>query len=72
MLNTPYLVEQDGHHYRAINYQLEGGESGASYMQAIANVDSEIAILDQFTAMLVAGLVVALAISAGASYLLSR
>lgn len=72
VLNTPYLVEQDGHHYRAINYQLEGGESGASYMQAIANVDSEIAILDQFTAMLVAGLVVALAISAGASYLLSR
>ena len=69
VLNTPYLVEQDGHHYRAINYQLE---SGASYMQAIANVDSEIAILDQFTAMLVAGLVVALAISAGASYLLSR
>ncbi|WP_102379386.1 sensor histidine kinase [Raoultibacter timonensis] len=72
VLNTPYLVEQDGHHYRAINYQLEGGESGASYMQAIANVDSEIAILDQFIAMLVAGLVVALAISAGASYLLSR
>lgn len=72
VLNTPYLVEQDGHRYRAINYQLEGGESGASYMQAIANVDSEIAILDQFTAMLVAGLVVALVISAGASYLLSR
>lgn len=71
-LNTPYLVEQNGHHYRAITYQLEGGGSGASYMQAIANVDSEIAILDQFTAMLVAGLVVALVISAAASYLLSR
>lgn len=72
VLNTPYPIDQNGHHYRAVNYRIEGNDGSASYMQAIANVDSEIAILNQFTAMLVGGLVVALVVSAGASYLLSR
>ncbi|WP_139651281.1 sensor histidine kinase [Raoultibacter phocaeensis] len=72
ILDTPYLIGQDGHHYRAVNYLLESNDSTVAYMQAIANVDSEIAILDQFTTMLVAGLVVALLVCAAASYLLSR
>lgn len=72
VLETPYLISQDGHHYRAANYRVEDSSGNTAYMQAIANVDSEIAILDQFTVMLVAGLAVALVVSAGASYLLSR
>ena len=74
-LDQIYAMDHNGHHYRAINHRLEGAGNSAdeaTYIQIVANVDSEIAILDQFTRTLVAGLVAALIISAAASYLLSR
>lgn len=72
LLDTAYLIEQNGHHYRAATYRTDPSVDGAEYLQTIVNVDSEVAILDQFTVTLITGLTVALLISAGASYLLSR
>lgn len=67
-----YFIEQDGHRYRAVNFRLDPAEDGATYVQAVANVDSEVAILDRFTVTLVGALAAALVVSAGLSYLLSR
>ena len=72
LLDTAYLIEQNGHHYRAATYRTDPSVDVAESLQTIVNVDSEVAILDQFTVTLITGLTVALLISAGASYLLSR
>ena len=76
VLNTIYMMEHEGHYYRAANYlienEAEGSSSKGAYLQIVANVDSEIAILDQFTRTLIIGLAIALIVSAAASYLLSR
>ncbi|WP_080799020.1 sensor histidine kinase [Arabiibacter massiliensis] len=60
-----------GHTYRTIAY-ASGEDGGAAFMQALVNVDAELAILDGFTRTLVIYLAVAVAASAAASYLLSR
>lgn len=67
-----YQFDRDGHRYRAVTYRLDPARDGAAYVQAVANVDSEVAILDRFTATLAGALAVALVVSAGLSYLLSR
>lgn len=72
LLGEVYQIEQEGSHYRGINYRLESQDTGTYYIQAIINVDAEIAILDQFTQTLVVSLLGALLACAAASYFLSR
>ena len=72
VLDTAYLMEKNGHHYRAANYRVEPAADGIAYLQTIVNVDSEIAILEQFRFTLIVGLSIALLVCAGASYALSR
>ncbi len=60
------------HTFRSITYALEGETSKAAYAQMLVSVDSELAILNQFTKALVIYLAVAVMLSAAASYLLSR
>ena len=71
LLGEAYLIEQDGRHYRVANFAT-GGDGDAAFAQVLANVDSEVAILDRLSAVLAAALAAALALSALASYLLSR
>lgn len=70
-LGRIYETSAGGYQYRGITYILaDDGE--LTYMQVLVNVDSEIAILDDFTRALVAYLAVAVIVAAAASYLLSR
>ena len=70
-LNRIYEASAGGHAYRSISYELNDGETVA-YMQVLVNVDSELAILDNFTRTLAVYLAAAVVVSAAASYLLSR
>lgn len=73
LFDTVYALEHNGHRYRAVNYIVQGTTAGSEeIMQFIANVDSETAILDNFTKTLVGGLALALVVSAAVSYALSR
>lgn len=75
-LDTAQLRSLDGHHLRmvtaAIHSDAQENSPITGYVQVVANVDSEIAILDTFTKTMVAGFSLALVLSAVASYLLSR
>lgn len=75
-LDTAQLRSLDGHHLRmvaaAIYSDAQENSPITGYVQVVANVDSEIAILDTFTKTMVAGFSLALVLSAVASYLLSR
>ncbi|ACU94745.1 histidine kinase [Cryptobacterium curtum DSM 15641] len=75
-LDTAQLRSLDGHHLRmvtaAIHSDTQENSPITGYVQVVANVDSEIAILDTFTKTMVAGFSLALVLSAVASYLLSR
>lgn len=77
-LDRMYEVRAGGHAYRGINYAMgsggaaEGEVSGKAYLQVLVNVDSEIALLDHFTRVLVVYLVVAVVAAAAVSFLLSR
>lgn len=66
-----YETRAGGHAYRCVNYAVEGSES-KDYLQVLVNVDSELALLDHFTKMLVIYLVAAVLGAAAASYFLSR
>lgn len=70
-LDRIYDTSAGGHAYRGISYELSDGET-TSYMQVLVNVDSEVAILDNFTRTLAVYLVAAVVAAAAASYLLSR
>lgn len=70
-LDNIYPASAEGHRYRAINNLVDEQGAEPVYLQTIINVDSETAIFNQFTIILIAGLVLALLISAGASYVLS-
>ena len=50
----------------------EGEVSDRAYVQVLVNVDSEMALLEHFTRVLVVYLAVAVAVAAAVSFLLSR
>ena len=75
-LDRAYEVRAGGHVYRGINYAMgsggiaEGEVSDRAYVQVLVNVDSEMALLEHFTRVLVVYL--AVAVAAAVSFLLSR
>ena len=77
-LDRAYEVRAGGHVYRGINYAMgsggiaEGEVSDRAYVQVLVNVDSEMALLEHFTRVLVVYLAVAVAVAAAVSFLLSR
>lgn len=71
-LDTPQLQLCEGHYLRTLSAELRDDSQVAGYIQLVANVDSEIAILDSFTRTVTVGFLVALVLSAAVSYLLSR
>ena len=77
-LDRVYEVRAGGHAYRGINYAMgsggaaEGEVSNRAYLQVLVNVDSEIALLEHFTQVLVVYLAVAVAVAAAVSFLLSH
>ena len=77
-LDRVYEVRAGGHAYRGINYAMgsggiaEGEVSDRAYVQVLVNVDSEMALLEHFTRVLVVYLAVAVAVAAAVSFLLSR
>lgn len=66
-----YEARAGGHAYRCVNYAVDDSD-GSGYLQVLVNVDSELALLDHFTKMLVIYLVAAVLGAAAASYFLSR
>lgn len=69
---TPYSLACDGHHLRGVTVTFARENSQNSYVQVLANVDSEMAILDSVTNTLIGGFLVALIIAAALSYILAR
>lgn len=70
-LDHIYQVSAGNHTYRGITYALADDGTNV-YLQVLVNVDSELAILDEFTRALILYLAVAVVVSAAAGYLLSR
>lgn len=68
----PYSLACDGHHLRGVTVTFARENSQNSYVQVLANVDSEIAILESVTNTLIGGFLVALIIAAALSYILAR
>ena len=52
-LDTPQLQLCEGHYLRTLSAELRDDSQVAGYIQLVANVDSEIAILDSFTLSLI-------------------
>lgn len=71
-LDTPQLQLCEGHYLRTLSAELRDHSQVTGYIQLVANVDSEIAILDSFTRTITVGFLLALVLSAAVSYLLSR
>lgn len=69
---TPYSLACDGHHLRGVTVTFARENSQNSYVQVLANVDSEMAILESVTNTLIGGFLVALIIAAALSYILAR
>lgn len=71
-LDEVYEVTIDGQYkYRAINRKIEkNGET--AYLQILINIDAENAIVDSFRTNLIVCIVVSMALSVVASYVLSR
>ncbi len=70
-LDQIYGLDVQGQRYRGVNYLL-GDDGGTVYLQALVNVESEAALLDHFTKVLILYLSVAVVAAAAVSYLLSR
>lgn len=71
-LDVPQLQLCEGHYLRTLSAELRDDSQVTGYVQLVANVDSEIAILDSFTRTVTVGFLLALVLSAAVSYLLSR
>lgn len=72
LIDEIYTIKKEDHTYRAINQKLQEEDGTIYYLQSAINIDSETAILYQFTVTLIIGLVVALVACAGASFFLSK
>lgn len=68
----PYSLACDGHFMRGVTITFPRDNGDVSYVQVLANVDSEMAILESVTNTLIGGLLVALIIAAALSYVLAR
>lgn len=69
---NPYSLGCNGHHLRGVTVTFLRNNGDASYVQVLANVDSEMAILESVTNTLIGGFLVALIIAAALSYILAR
>lgn len=68
----PYSLACDGHFMRGVTITFPRDNGDVSYVQVLANVDSEMAILESVTNTLIGGFLVALIIAAALSYVLAR
>lgn len=68
----PYSLACDGHFMRGVTITFPRDNDDVSYVQVLANVDSEMAILESVTNTLIGGFLVALIIAAALSYILAR
>ncbi len=72
-LDAPRLRICNGHNLRTVTSAVQNDDGvTVGYVQVIANVDSEMGILDTFTKTMAVGFAIALVLAAAASYLLSR
>ena len=69
---NPYSLGCNGHHLRGVTVTFLRNNGDSSYVQVLANVDSEMAILESVTNTLIGGFLVALIIAAALSYILAR
>ncbi len=69
---NPYSLGCNGHHLRGVTVTFLRDSGDVSYVQVLANVDSEMAILESVTNTLIGGFLVALIIAAALSYILAR
>ena len=69
---NPYSLGCNGHYMRGVTITFPRDNGDVSYVQVLANVDSEMAILESVTNTLIGGFLVALIIAAALSYILAR